>query len=285
MKPQIITAIPVPFTSAGEVDTATYTRAVEFLSPYIDGILVAGTTGEFLALDDDERLDLFRITRDVLGAERTIAHLGHASSRQVNRLAEQTLELGVDRMALISPYYLPTDGPGIIEFYAATMTAVPQARLYAYLFPERTGMEVSPETLAEVMEIEGIVGVKLSGAANDLRIEYGSVLKEGQELHSGNDAILPEVIAQGGHGVVSGVSSVFPELFARLSSALDQGVEHSEIQAQVADVVALTGPNIRFLKVGLEKRVGGEWHSRMSMPAPSASMVQQIQAAVAQYGN
>lgn len=284
MKPQIITAIPVPFTSAGELDTATYTRAVEFLSPHIDGILVAGTTGEFLALDDDERLDLFRITRDTLGAERTIAHLGHASSHQVNRLAQQTLDLGIDRMALISPYYLPSDGPGVVEFYASTMRAVPQAKLYAYLFPERTGMHVAPETLAEVMSIDGIVGVKLSGAANDHRKQYGKVLKEGQELHSGNDAILPEVIAQGGHGVVSGVSSVFPELFARLSNALEHGMEYSDIQERVEEVVALTGPNIRFLKVGLEARLGGEWHSRMSIPTPSASMVDQIRAAVAEHG-
>ena len=46
MKPQIVTAIPIPFTSEGDVDEGTYQRAIEFIEPHVDGVLVAGTTGE-----------------------------------------------------------------------------------------------------------------------------------------------------------------------------------------------------------------------------------------------
>lgn len=280
MKPQIITAIPLPFTADGQVEAATYRRSVEYLEPHIDGILVAGTTGEFLALDDDERLDLFTATAEVLGPERTIAHLGHASSYQVIRLAKETAARGVRRMALITPYYLPTDDDGLVEFYRSVTAAVPEMELYAYLFPERTGLQVSPETLGRIMALPGIVGVKLSGAANDQLAEYAATFGSGQELYSGNDATLPQVIARGGHGVVSGVSSVFPELFSRLSRTLEEGADFSELQQAAEEVVALTGPNIRFLKVGLQSRVGGEWHSRMSLPTPSEQTVQEILRAV-----
>lgn len=280
MKPQIISAIPIPFTATGGVDTPTYQRAVEYLAPHVDGILVAGTTGEFLALDDEERLDLFKITRDIIGADRTIAHLGHASAYQSARLAQKTRALEITRAALITPYYLPTDDAGLVAFYRDVLAGAPDMQMYAYLFPERTGLEVSPAALRDVAALEGIVGVKLSGAASEEVPAYADVLSPGQELYSGNDATLPHVISSGGHGVVSGVSSVFPELFSDLASKINAGEDYSELQANVAELVALTGPNIRFLKMGLAARVGGEWASRMSMPAPTAEIREKILAAV-----
>src|SRR5699024_11778495 len=109
MNAQIITASPIPFTPAGEVDQQTFTASLEAIHPHVDGALIAGTTGEFPALDDAERIALFRRAADVLGADRGIAHLGHGSTRQVLRLAEQAADLGLTRFALLSPYYLPTD--------------------------------------------------------------------------------------------------------------------------------------------------------------------------------
>lgn len=283
MKPQIITAIPIPFTSEGDVDIATYRRAIELIEPHVDGVLVAGTTGEFLALDDDERLELFKLTSDLIGVERTIAHLGHASSFQAGRLARRTLDLGIRRTALITPYYLPTDDAGLTEFYRETLAAAPDQQLYAYLFPERTGIEVAPEILKEILALQGVVGVKLSGAASDALEKYAGVLSEGQELYSGNDATLPYVMDCGGSGVVSGVSSVFPELFSDLAAKIERGDDYSDVQSEVARLVALTGPNIRFLKIGLAARVGGEWADRMSLPTPTKEIEENILAAVGRY--
>lgn len=283
MKPQIITAIPIPFTASGELDTATYRRAVEYIEPHVDAILVAGTTGEFLALDDDERLELFRLTGDIIGADRTIAHLGHASAFQAARLAQRTRDLGISRTALITPYYLPTDEAGLVEFYRRVLAATEEASLYAYLFPERTGLPAaSAQVVQEIFELPGIAGVKLSGAANDALAAYLDVLPAGQELYSGNDATLPQVMAAGGHGVVSGVSSVFPEVFADLAGKIHRDEDYQTVQDTAARLVALTGPNIRFLKVGLAARIGGEWDSRMSMPTPTEEEVREIQRAVAE---
>src|SRR5690625_727333 len=224
------------------------------------------------------------LTRELNGDDITNAHLSNASSFQSWRLSRSTLDLGIRRTALITPYYLPTDDGGLVDFYRETLAAAPEQQLYAYLFPERTGIEVAPEVLKEILALPGVVGVKLSGAASDALETYAEVLAEGQELYSGNDATLPHVIGLGGTGVVSGVSSVFPELFADLSARIDRGDDYSELQSEVARLVALTGPNIRFLKIGLAARVGGEWADRMSMPAPTKEIEQTILAAVGQIG-
>jgi 4-hydroxy-tetrahydrodipicolinate synthase len=282
MTARIVSAVPVPFTADGELDLGTYEKSLASIAPHVGGALVAGTTGEFPALEDDERVELFRLAVDVLGAERVIAHLGHGSTRQVLRLAAATAELGITRFALLTPYYLPTDDDGVVEFFRALTQAHPQAEVYAYLFPERTGSDVSPETLRRVLDLPGLVGVKLSGGASARLPEYAAVLRPGQQLYSGDDSTLPAVLAAGGTGVVSGVSSAFPETFAALAAALDAGDPAAEtLQRTVQELVPLVGPTIPRLKAAMAARDGADWSSRMSLPAVDADTRARIDDAVA----
>jgi 4-hydroxy-tetrahydrodipicolinate synthase len=282
MPARIISAVPVPFATDGSLDLATYDAALAALAPHVGGALVAGTMGEFPALDDDERVELFRRAADVLGTERVIAHLGHGSTRQVLRLADAVAATGIRRLALLSPYYLPTDDDGVVAFYRALTEAHPQAEVYAYIFPERTGMDVPPETLARVLALPGMVGVKLSGGAAAQLPDYAAVLAPDHELYSGDDSTLPAVLALGGTGVVSGVSSAFPETFAALARALDAGNPEAEaVQAVVEEIVPLAGSTISRLKAAMSARDGAPWASRMALPAVDDATLEAIRDAVA----
>lgn len=282
MSAQVISALPVPFTTEGEVDVAAYEEMLEEVGPYVAGALVAGTTAEFPALEDTERIDLFRRAVTQLGADRVIAHVGHGSTRQVLRMADATTDLGIRRMALLTPYYLPTDDDGVVTFFEALTTAHPEADVYAYLFPERTGMTVGPAALARVMALPGLRGVKLSGGAAAELTTLRGALQDGQELYSGDDSTLPFVLEQGGHGVVSGVSSAFPQVFAALTEALDGGDPAAVEAAQqtARKVVGLTGPTISLLKVALRARTGRPWASRMALPGVDDGLRREIESAV-----
>jgi 4-hydroxy-tetrahydrodipicolinate synthase len=282
MPARIISAVPVPFTTDGSLDLATYDAALAALAPHVGGALIAGTMGEFPALDDDERVELFRRAADVLGTERVIAHLGHGSTRQVLRLAEAVAATGIRRLALLSPYYLPTDDDGVVEFYRALTEAHPQAEVYAYIFPERTGMDVPPETLGRVLALPGMVGVKLSGGAAAQLPDYAAVLGPHHELYSGDDSTLPAVLALGGTGVVSGVSSAFPETFAALARALGAGTPEAEaIQAVVEEIVPLAGSTVPRLKAAMSARDGAPWACRMALPAVDDATLEAIRDTVA----
>jgi 4-hydroxy-tetrahydrodipicolinate synthase len=270
MTAQIVSAVPVPFLPDGDVDLPEFDATLTALDDHVDAVLVAGTTGEFPALDDTERVELFRRAVQVLGAERVVAHLGHASSRQVLRLADATADVGITRFALLSPYYLPTDDDGVVEFFQILTEAFPQAGVYAYLFPERTGMDVSVDVLRRVLELPGLVGVKLSGGAAARLSEYAVAVSDAQELYSGNDATLPWVLAQGGSGVVSGVSSAFPRTFAALARALDAGdaAAVADLQDTVVRLVGPPGPRSRGsrrrLRRGPALRGRAAWRCRPS---------------------
>jgi 4-hydroxy-tetrahydrodipicolinate synthase len=285
MPTQIVSAVPVPFTEEGAVDIAEYEATLRSVDEHVHGVLVAGTTGEFPALDDDERVELFRRAADVLGKERVIAHLGHASTRQVLRLADATAATGITRFALLTPYYLPADDDGVRAFFGSLTEAHPEASVYAYVFPERTGMDISVDLLRDVMKLPGMVGVKLSGDAAERLPEYAEALHDGQELYSGDDGSLPFVRDHGGAGIVSGVSSAFPATLAGLARALDEGDADGAraVQENVRRLVGLVGPTIPRLKVALAARTGAEWACRMPLPAVSARLREEIGQAVAEF--
>jgi 4-hydroxy-tetrahydrodipicolinate synthase len=285
MTAQIISAVPVPFRRDGGIDLPEFDATLRSLAEHVHGVLVAGTTGEFPALDDAERVELFGRAIDVLGAERVIAHIGHASARQVVRLAESAAPLGITRFAALTPYYLPTDDDGVVAHFQEITAALPGARVYAYLFPERTGLAVSPEALGRIMALPGMAGVKLSGGAAARLAEYAPCLRDGQELYSGDDATLPLVLEKGGAGVVSGVSAAFPQTFAALARALDAGPgpESDALQATAVRLVGLVGPTIPRLKAALAARTGAVWASRMSQPAVADDVRRAIEEAVARH--
>jgi 4-hydroxy-tetrahydrodipicolinate synthase len=268
MTAQIVSALPVPFGADGAIEWDAFDALLTRIAPHVHAALIAGTTGEFPSLDDDERQEAFRRACAILGADRVIAHIGHASLHQVVRIGQAAKKLGITRMATLTPYYLPADDAAVIEFYRGVTSALPGIEHYVYLFPERTGIVVSPGAFREIMALPGVRGAKLSGAATDFLVPYIAQLQPGQELYSGDDSTLPLVLAEGGTGVVSGVSAAYPETFARLASALDQaidGAEAASLQKTVVALVQLTGPSIIRLKAAVSGNVPGSWGSRMSM--------------------
>ena len=267
---EVLTATPVPFSDDGSLLMDTYETMLARIAPHTQGVFVNGTTGEFPALEDRERSDLLEAAVAVFGANKVVAHIGAPSDRQVLRHAEAAAGMGITRMAALTPYYLPCDFPQVHEFYATITQAFPEAALFVYLFPERSGIDVTPEELAEVTAIHGVEGAKLSGRPNDQFERYVELAAPGSRVYSGDDGSYPRVAAANGAGVVSGVSAAFPELFGQLTRALMSRPEdkaHIEAaQAQVSPAVQAVGPTITRLKYALAARYRERWGTRMPLP-------------------
>jgi 4-hydroxy-tetrahydrodipicolinate synthase len=155
-------------------------------------------------------VDLLKAAVAAFGADMVVAHIGAPSLRQVLRHAEATGDLGITRMAALTPYFLPCDFAQIHQFSAAVTQAFPHVSTFVYLFPERSGIDVSPEELAQLTAIDGIAGAKLSGRPNDQFERYTELAAPGSRIYSGDDSSYPEVAAAGGVGIVSGSPPPFP---------------------------------------------------------------------------
>jgi 4-hydroxy-tetrahydrodipicolinate synthase len=283
----VFSATPTLFGSDGEVDIGANRALFKRLDDVLDGLFVAGTTGEFPALDDAERLSLIELALAVAGPDRVIAHVGAPDARHAARLAQAAAALGATRLAAITPYYLPVRPDELISHYGRIRDAVPAAELYAYIFPERTGVRVPAPLFASAAEASGLAGAKLSGSAAADVAGYVAAAP-GLRIYSGDDSNPGATMRAGGTGLISGRSSAYPEIFAALSAALrvpdpDAAALHAAARhQQTLDRIVALGASIGRLKHALALRGLGGTTARMTVDPPGPELAAAIAAITAE---
>jgi 4-hydroxy-tetrahydrodipicolinate synthase len=274
--PVVYSAVPTLFGPDGELDPGGNRALYRLIAGLVDGMLVAGTTGEFPALEDAERLSLFELALAEAGPDRVIAHIGAPDARHAIRLARAAVALGATRIAAITPYYLPARPDELAGHYRRIRDAVPDSELYAYIFPERTGLTVPPPLFAEVAQAAGLAGAKISGSASADLAGYVAAAP-GLRIFSGNDANPWATMRAGGAGVISGRSAAYPEVYAALCKTApgsDPGV-----QERLDRIVAL-GASIGRIKHALGVRGLAGTAARMTVDPPGPELAAAIAAEV-----
>ncbi len=280
-QPEVLSAIITPFHPDGELDLAGLDKNLRRIEPLVDGVFAAGTTGEFLALSQGEHEQVISAALDVFGPARVVVHVGAASTRDAVALAKQSSQLGATRFAAITPYYLKASTAGILRHWSAINEAC-DGEFYGYVFPDVAVTDLLPEQLPEVLA-SGIKGIKVSATASARVVEYLANAPEGFKLWSGNDADVPNVMAAGGTGTVSGVSCAVPTPWAALRDAMAAGDQEAadKAQAVIAQVVPVLGPSIANLKVALDRQGFAGGPCRMVIDSPTPETLTQIDAVVA----
>ena len=272
-RPVVFSAVPTLFSADGELDPGANRALYELVAGLVDGLFVAGTTGEFPALEDAERLSLFELALAEAGPDRVIAHIGAPDARHASRLARAAVALGATRIAAITPYYLPARPDELAGHYRRIRDAAPGPELYAYIFPERTGLHVPPPLFAQVAEAAGLAGAKVSGSASADLAGYVAAAP-GLRIFSGNDASPWASMRAGGAGVISGRSSAYPEAYA--------AVQRDEAEQERLDRIVALGASIGRLKYALQVRgVPGGPAARMTVDPPDPEVAAAIAAEVA----
>ncbi|GLU48221.1 dihydrodipicolinate synthase family protein [Nocardiopsis ansamitocini] len=252
---QVITAAPTPFTHDERLDREGVQTLLESINARgADAVFAAGTTGEFTALEDEERLDVLTIALEVFGPERTYAHVGAATPRQAEQLTRTITGAGAQRLAAITPFFLPAPIDAVARYYERIVAAAGGAQVFAYLFQLRSTTPVTPDQLQKLADV-GVAGVKISGESDASVSAFLAAAPADFTIISGNDIAFAELIHSGGTGVVSGVSSVFPKPFIALRDALRDGDAEAARAAQPQverAVAAVKGGSIAHLKAGLE---------------------------------
>ena len=135
----LISAVPCPRSHAdGGFDEKGLQPLYRFLDAAgVDGVFVAGTTGEFTALDDDERETVLTEALAVFGPRRVFHHVGAASARQAERLTARAVALGARNLAAITPYYLPAGPRSLVDYYWRIGAVAGGARIFVYLYGAR----------------------------------------------------------------------------------------------------------------------------------------------------
>jgi 4-hydroxy-tetrahydrodipicolinate synthase len=215
-----LVAIVTPMSADGSVDFTAFERLIELhIKAGTDGLVVAGTTGESATLTKSEHVAVVAAAvKTVRGRLPVIAGTGSNSTAQTVELSKEVDELGVDGYLVVTPYYNKPPQAGLVRHFAAVADAVSKP-VMLYNVPGRTGVDMLPETVAELATHTGIMGIKeATGEVARVRL-LRELCGEDFALYSGDDATSREFILAGGQGVVSVTANVAPEAMASMCRA------------------------------------------------------------------
>jgi 4-hydroxy-tetrahydrodipicolinate synthase len=220
----VIPAMATPFRDDYSLDEARVRELIEwYLECGVHGISVAGSQGEFFALDDEERLRLIRIAVETIrGRVPLYAGTGGVTTRDAIRLTRAAEELGADLALVITPYFVQPSQDELVQHYQAIARAT-RLPLMLYNNPPRTSVNVLPGTLARCMEVRNVVGIKDSSGDLTQSVEYLLQAPRPALLFSGRDTVALAMMMHGAQGTISPAANAFPRLMVRLYDALRAG--------------------------------------------------------------
>jgi dihydrodipicolinate synthase len=219
-------ALITPFN---EDESVNYDKLEELIEEQIagetDAIISMGTTGEAATLSHEEHLEVIKFTCErVKGRIPVIAGTGSNSTETAVYLSTEAAKYGADGLLLVTPYYNKATQKGIMKHFTSVADAV-KLPILLYNIPGRTGINMCPETIAELVKnTENIVGVK-EASSNISNIAKTMALMGDKpiDMYSGNDDQIIPIMALGGAGVISVLSNVAPKKTHDLCKAALEG--------------------------------------------------------------
>jgi 4-hydroxy-2-oxoglutarate aldolase len=159
----IFAAVPTPFYSDErlyfrklEANVARYSRSL------LSGILLLGSTGEAVALDDAESRDVLRVAAEAASPEKVlIAGIGRESVKGTVELAEAAAQFHYDAVLVRTPTYYASQmsSAAVLHFFRSVADRSPLPVLL-YNIPRCVPYEIPIELIAELAQHPNIIGIK-----------------------------------------------------------------------------------------------------------------------------
>lgn len=222
---RVLTALITPFDERGRVDTgAAADLAARLCERGSDGFVIAGTTGEAPTLSAQEKCDLCTaVRRAVDGRAEVWLNSGSYNTAESLHLTHAAEAAGAQGVMAVVPYYNRPPQQGLLRHFSAIAGAGPLP-LMVYNVPGRTGTNLQPQTLAQlVAEAPSVIAVKEASRDLEQVAEIGRILPAGFTIYSGDDQLTLPILSVGGRGVVSVASHLMPERVAALVAAWAEG--------------------------------------------------------------
>lgn len=216
------TALVTPFLPGGALDEAGLRRLIaRQIDAQMDALVLLGTTGEPCTLTMQERERVLEIAmQEVDGKLPVLVGTGSNDTRQAMEYARQAHRLGAQGQLCVTPYYNKTTQAGLLRHYEAILDSC-ELPMIVYHVPGRTGMSMTPDTLAKLAVHPRVVGVKEASGSLSLASELLSAVH--LPLYSGSDDMTVALMAMGACGVISVCSNVAPRLMRELAHACLNG--------------------------------------------------------------
>jgi len=141
-----------PFTPDGSaIDYAAWARFLDWqLASGVPGIIILGTTGEFLTITDEERGAFVAATvKHIRGRIPVLVGTMNAHTPNAVRYSRQAQDLGADGLMIIPPYYYTPTDDEIFNYYKAICEAM-DLPIMLYNNPFTSNVDMSAALVARL---------------------------------------------------------------------------------------------------------------------------------------
>lgn len=228
----IIPPIVTPMQANEDVDLPRLCQLIDrLLAAGVHGIFVLGTTGEFFALDADEKRQVIATAvNHVKKRVPVFAGTGAETTREAIRLTRIAEHEGVDAVAVITPYFVqPTQAEMIDHFQRVAESTKLPLLLYTNPVP-CGGVRLDVGTVAKLAEVPNIVGIKDSAGDLTTLVEYVRATPSTFAVFQGRDTLIEPALQFGAKGAVPGCANIVPRLCVNIYEAHVRG-DHAAARA------------------------------------------------------
>ncbi len=202
-------AIITPFTDDG-VDYQTFAELIEFqIKGGTDAIVVCGTTGESSTMPDDEHIAAIKFAVETVNKRiPVIAGTGSNDTRHAIELSKSAEAVGADAILSVTPYYNKATQKGLYEHFKMIANQI-KIPVILYNVPSRTGVNINPDTVKMLSEIDNIIAIKECNFG-----QVGDVVNlcgEDFTVYTGEDTAVLPILSLGGKGVISVMANIIPQ--------------------------------------------------------------------------
>lgn len=212
-----------PFSN-GEVDPVRASRYARMLVEQgAHGVCVAGSAGEFIAMDVPERKVLADAVLDALGDRApVIVCVAAYRTEHSAELARHAQEAGAAAVMASAPFYMGAHLDAVRRHLAGIRAAV-DVPVMLYHVPATTQVELPLEVLCELVNADVIHAIKQSFYdgyhTRDAKIALGDTAA----VFCGHDGSALECLLMGADGWISALPALYPSLVRQLWDGVQAG--------------------------------------------------------------
>ena len=236
----IYSALLIPFDEKGEVKEDGLRQVIEHNLNVcgVDGLYVNGSSGENFLLNTAQKKQIFKFVKEVVGDRaKLIAQVGSLDLNEAVELAKYATELGYDSLSAVTPFYYPLSFKEIKDYYETIINATDNSMILYYI-PFSTGVKISLDQFAELLDNEKVIGVKYT-AADFYQLERFRRRFPDKLIWSGFDEMLVQAAISGVDGAIGSTYNVNGKTSKKIFELAKEGkVEEAyELQHKANDVI------------------------------------------------
>jgi len=256
----IYTPVVTPHSESGEISWDRFSEVLEFLiSKGVHGLIIAGTTGEYYAQTHEERIEVMRYAKKIIGDRLPlIVGTGAIRTEESIEFAQEAKSLGAAAILVTTPpYAVPTGRENALHALAIDRAVNMPVMMYNY--PGRMAAEMDEEYLDRVGRSPNFCAIKeSSGDINRVHLlarDYPHI-----QLACGMDDQALEFFAWGARSWVCAGSNFAPEAHIALYKAcavdgdFDKGRRIMSAMLPLMRVLEQGGKFVQCIKHGLSIR-------------------------------